>query len=318
MSKSAFPIGVFWSFVSAFLWGTTYIAGRSLMRNDSVDPVTLSILRFGCAGTLMWLVGLKLYGSKMFAFSRRDFVLMILQGTVGMAGMSFLIFWGQRSTAAVNSSMIMAAVPVMTMLGGLLFLDQKIRSGQYAGIAVATIGCFMVIKVIDLGGFHLSAFTTGDLLTFGSALCWATYSLWGRGTVRRVGGYVYTCYAMLGALPLLLALECINACNQQIRLPHSAAAWTVVAYMILFPTAGAFFAWNQAQRMIDLSLLNIMQYLTPVTVLALSWPILGEGFSLFQLTGAVLVILGVGVDPALIDEWKQRRRKSCSGPSITV
>ncbi|MGE4564315.1 MAG: DMT family transporter [Victivallaceae bacterium] len=314
MLKHPFAVGVFWSFASAFLWGTTYIAGRALMRSDSVDPVTMSILRFSVAGLLMWVVGLKLYGSRMFDFSRRDFLLMLAQGTVGMAGMSFLIFWGQRYTTAVNSSMIMTATPVMTMLGGAL-LGSKVRPIQYAGMAVATAGCFMVIKVIEPTGLHLAAFSLGDLLTFGAAVCWAVYSLWGRETVRRVGGYIYTTYVMLGALPLLLVLEAINF--RAIQMPQSFLSWAVVGYIILFPTAGAFFAWNQAQRLIDLSLLNIMQYLTPVTVLALSWPILGEGVSLFQLAGALLVIFGVGIDPALLEEWKRRRAKSCSTPPIT-
>ena len=48
-----------------------------------------------------------------------------------------------------------------------------------------------------------------------------------------------------------------------------------------------------------------MQYLTPVTVLVLSWPLLGEGFSLFQLAGAVLVLLGVGLDPSFLPHRKR-------------
>ena len=44
--------GVFWSFLSAFLWATVYVATRWLMRGEEakVDPVTLSLLRFGAGG----------------------------------------------------------------------------------------------------------------------------------------------------------------------------------------------------------------------------------------------------------------------------
>lgn len=74
---------------------------------------------------------------------------------------------------------------------------------------------------------------------------------------------------------------------------------------MLLPTAVASWARNMAQRLLSLPLLNIMQYLSPVTVLALSWPLLGESISLFRLAGALLVIFGVGIDPALLDEWKK-------------
>ena len=38
--------GFFWSLLSAFLWGTTYLAGRALMRDGGeIDPVTLSLIR---------------------------------------------------------------------------------------------------------------------------------------------------------------------------------------------------------------------------------------------------------------------------------
>ena len=47
-------LGVFWSFLSAFLWATVYVATRWLMRGEQakVDPVTLSLLRFSGGGLL--------------------------------------------------------------------------------------------------------------------------------------------------------------------------------------------------------------------------------------------------------------------------
>ena len=294
--------GFFWSFLSAFLWGTTYLAGRALMRDGGeIDPVTLSLIRFSGAGALMLAVG-GISGRKMFAFSRLDFLRMVCQGMIGMAGMSLFIFWGQQTTSAVNSSMIMTAVPVLILLGGLL-TGEKITPGQWIGMAVATVGCGIVIGVVTPAGVRFDAFRPGDLLTFGAAVCWTVYTLWGRRTVPRVGGYVYTTWVMLGAVPLLALLALLRPGSA--ALPGALPGRLLVGYITVFPTAVAFFAWNEAQRLIGLPLLNIMQYLTPVTVLVLSWPLLGEGFSLFQLAGAVLVLLGVGLDPSFLPHRKR-------------
>ncbi|MGE4565078.1 MAG: EamA family transporter [Victivallaceae bacterium] len=78
----------------------------------------------------------------------RTLLYILLQGTVDMAAMSCLVFWGQETTSAVNSSTIMASIPVMVMLAGLSSAE-KIRPIQYFGIALATAGCLVVIRIID-------------------------------------------------------------------------------------------------------------------------------------------------------------------------
>jgi drug/metabolite transporter (DMT)-like permease len=44
---------------------------------------------------------------------------------------------------------------------------------------------------------------------------------------------------------------------------------------------------------IELSLLNIMQYLTPITTILLSYFILNEKMTFFNLIGALLTLFGV-------------------------
>lgn len=287
-----FVLGFFLSFLSAFLWGTTYLSGRWLMRDSAIDPVTLSLIRFSGAGALMLAFGVMMK-KPMFSLSRREFFTIMLQGMIGMGGMSLFIFWGQRYTGAINSSMIMTSVPVMILLAGAV-LGEKVRGLQWIGMAIATVGCFMVIRLINPTGIQIDALSFGDLLIFGAAVCWTVYALWGRRTLKKVDGYIYTTYVMLGTVPFLLILEGVN--YQNIVLPSGITPWSIVAYLTIFPTAIAFFAWNEAQRLIGLGLLNIMQYLTPVTVLLLSLPLLGEGCTAFQVAGSVLVISGVALD----------------------
>ena len=47
--------GVLFSFLSAFLWATVYVATRFIMKggHGEVDPVTLSLLRFGAGGVIL-------------------------------------------------------------------------------------------------------------------------------------------------------------------------------------------------------------------------------------------------------------------------
>jgi drug/metabolite transporter (DMT)-like permease len=67
----------------------------------------------------------------------------------------------------------------------------------------------------------------------------------------------------------------------------------VILYLAVFPTAVAFFAWYEAMDKIELSLLNVMQYLTPVFTVALAWMLLGESFNLLNALGMIFVVGGV-------------------------
>ena len=129
-------LGVFWSFLSAFLWATVYVATRWLMRGEQakVDPVTLSLLRFSGGGLLLFLICLATTPKSLFALSGRDYLKVALLSQFSFVGMSVFLFWGQRYTTAINSSMIMSSAPVLTILLG-LFIGEKISLRQGIGMA---------------------------------------------------------------------------------------------------------------------------------------------------------------------------------------
>lgn len=293
---SSYRQGVFWSFASAFLWSTTFISSRYLMKGDSVDSVTLSLLRFLIGGILLLGLGAVFFRKKIFSVSPRDLAKLAGLGLLGIVGMSVFLFAGQRTTTAINSSMIMQLNPIIIMLGGFL-IGERAGVRQIVGIFMSLFGCLMVVDVISAKGFAYNPDNMkGDLLVLCSAGCWASYSLFGKGVVKRVGGYAATTWAMVfGALELLAiagAMALLNpgyTCNP----PDSPGQWSVVAYLGVFPTALAFFAWYEAMDKIELSLLNVMQYLTPVFTIFLAFFILGEKISLLNALGVLLVLAGV-------------------------
>ncbi|OGV31653.1 MAG: hypothetical protein A2020_05695 [Lentisphaerae bacterium GWF2_45_14] len=217
-------------------------------------------------------------------------------GLFGIVGMSVFLFAGQRTTTAINSSMIMQINPVMIMLGG-LFIGEKISARQVVGIFMSLLGCFLVVNIISAKGFAYSPENMkGDFLVLLSAGCWAFYSVFGKNVVKRTGGYAATTWAMVfGALELLVLVGIISIFNfnYEYKLPVFASQWWVIIYLGIFPTAVAFFAWYEAMDKIDLSLLSVMQYLTPVFTIFMAFFMLGEKISLLNGIGIALVLTGV-------------------------
>jgi drug/metabolite transporter (DMT)-like permease len=284
-------IGFFWSLASAFLWSTTFVCGRYLLGDGLVDPISLSFIRFAIGGGILFGLGILFFRKKLLSVSPADLFKLGGLGLLGVVGMSVFLFYGQEKTTAINSSMIMQVNPVIILFAGLL-IGETIGKKQIVGIALSLLGCFMILNIISLDGFNYEpSHVKGDALVFLSALCWAAYSVFGKKLVKKVGGYSATTWAMLfGALELLLFRLFLPL---DYHLPGNLFPWTIIVYLAVFPTAVAFFAWYEAMDKIDLSLLSVMQYLTPVFTIFLSWLFLGEKFTAWKFLGLCLVIVGV-------------------------
>jgi len=290
-SSSNSKSGILWSFTSAFLWSTTFVSARFLMKNQSIDPLSLSLFRFLLGSLVLFVIGCFIYRRKLFAITLKDIFKIMFLSLFGVVGMSSLLFLGQKTTSAINSSMIMSLCPVMILMIG-VFIGEKLSFFKISGILIALLGCLLVINVLTLTGFHYSPnLYTGDLYIFLAGLCWAIYSVFSKPLVLRLGGFINTVWSMLFGAAELIILRMFFLSDS--TLPDSNWDWLIVLYIAVFPTALAFLAWYKAMEKIDLHLLNVMQYITPVGTIILAYLLLGEKMNVLNLIGVVLVIAGI-------------------------
>ena len=290
MSGRHYRNGVLWAVLCNMLWSTTFVGARHLMANRSIDPVSLSLLRFAIGGALLAAIAWWAYGPKLFKVALADHLRLVGLAALGITGMSALLFWGQQSTTAINSSMIMQLSPVLILLLG-VFVGERITVRKAAGLGFSLLGCCLIINIVTASGFHYDPRgVKGDGLVFLSATCWALYSVWGKGVVTRVGGFVATVWTMAYGCLQLLA---IRLAMGPPTLPTATADWALVVYLAVFPTALAFYGWYEAWARIELSLLNVLQYLAPLFTMLLAVTLLGEKLTLLNAAGAGAVVFGV-------------------------
>lgn len=300
--------GVSWSLVSAFLWSTTFICSRYLLRDGRVDPVTLSMIRFVLGGSVLLGYGLCFHRDRLLSVSAKDMGRLAGLGLLGIVSMSVFLFVGQQTTTAINSSLIMQTNPIMIMFAG-VFIGERLRGLQIAGAFIALLGCLLVVEVITAKGLvynpnHLK----GDLFVVIAAASWAVYSVAGKPVVKRLGGMVASTWAMVfGALELVIVWAVFPSILPADRIwPAGSVSWSVIGYLSIFPTAIAFLAWYKAMNRISLPVLNIMQYLTPAFTIVLAWLLLGESITWLKSAGIVTILLGV-----LLTGLKSKKSRSC-------
>ncbi len=300
--RPGYRLGVFWSFLSAVLWGSTFVVARYMLEGGRADPLSLSLLRFAIGGSALLLLGAKQHAAELMRVRLSDVPKLMALGLFGMVGMSGLLFLGQRSTSAINASLIMQVCPILILLGGLA-IGERIRLRQALGIPLSFLGCLFVVEIIDAGGFRFdSGHLSGDLFVLAGAASWAIYTLAGKSIVARLGGYVASTLAMVcGALEFAAILLCVPGPRVW---PSDLASWLAVLYLALLPTAVAYFAWYEAMNRIELALLNVMQYLSPIVTILLAYFLLDENLTWSKSAGIALVLAGV----AITSGYGRRRR----------
>lgn len=295
--------GLGWALLSVFFWGSMFPVGRFLIGEQRIDPVSLGILRFAIGGTVLFLTGLLLFRRRMFALSRADRFRLPFQGLVGASLMALLLFIAQKEIPVINASMLEAIVPLQIFVIALLS-GKKGSLLQFTGLILGFIGCLLVLRVIDGSGFAPDALKSGDFLIFLSGLCWAVYTVWGRSTIQRIGGWVYSAWTLLwGAVWLLLYLP--FSPEKQIW-PADAVSWLWIFFFGIGPSALAFYGWNEAQKYISVALLSLNEYFVPMIAAAFGCLFLHESITLWQAAGSVIIIGAVLMEPDLFP----RRKKS--------
>ena len=173
---------------------------------------------------------------------------------------------------------------------------------QFAGLLLGFLGCLLVLRVINGDGIALKALKRGDLLIFLSGLCWALYTVWGRRTIQRIGGWIYSSWTLLwGAVWLILFLP---FSPDKVRLPGDPVSWGWILYFGIGPSALAFYGWNEAQKFIPVALLSLNEYFVPMIAAAFGYLFLHETITLWQAAGAILILGAVLMEPDLFPRKK--------------
>lgn len=294
--------GIFWAALSMVCWSVSFPIGRTLISRQMVDPVTLGMLRFGGGSLLMLAMGRFFHIRDMFRFSKKDAVILILLGGLGTALMGIFLFTAQKTVSSVNSSMIEALSPLLIFILGAC-MSRGFSFIQMLGLLSGFGGCLMVLRVIDGTGIHLDSYQFGDFLILMSSLCWSLYTVLGRPVVNRIGAYKFTAWTMLFGSAWLLGVDLCYPEN--VIFPSVPMAWGLIAFFAVFPTAVAFFAWNEAQNYISLALLSLSEYFTPFCTAMVAMVFLGESVTGLQIVGALIICGAVLIEPEVIEMMKK-------------
>jgi len=288
-------------FLTAVLWGGTFVAGR--IAAQDMGPAAGSFLRFAVASLLLIAMTWQVEG-RLPLPARRQLLPLFLLGLTGVAAYNIFFFLGLKLIPASRASLIVASNPVFIALGAALLFKERLTAARAAGIALCLTGAVIVISRGDISGLLGAGIGAGETFILGCIVSWVSYSLIGRGVLKEVSPLVAVAYACLIGTIILAAPAFAEGMIP--ALPgYSLTSWAAILFLGLLGSAVAFIWYYEGIKALGPTRAAVFINFVPVSGVLLGWLILDETVNLSLLFGAVLVISGA---------WLTNRTQAVKNP----
>lgn len=219
--------------------------------------------------------------------------LLIFLGLLGTPLTLIPLYEGIKLTSSIEASILTATGPLMVIVGGRLFLKEKISKNEMIGLVIAILGTLLLALeplISDGPGFKFSLL--GNLLILSSNVIWTAFLLLVKKL--KVDATKISLVSYLVAVPVfafLLFLEPATALiGTNLRAPEALFG---ISYMAIAGSIIAFWAYTKGQEYIEASEASIFTYLQPLFTFPLAYFWLHESVSNVGLVACLLIASGV-------------------------
>ena len=268
-------------------WSGNWITGRAL--RDAFDPVTLNFWRWVVATLVLAPFALPGLRANWKEIRRHAGILLLLSFT-GVVVFHSLVYFGLRSTAAVNAVLLNSSLPMFMLLCSWAIERERASARQVFGMLVSLAGILVIICRGDPTALLHLEFNVGDAWILLAMPIWGVYSVLLKRRPPGLGGIeLLFVIAVLGVLILAPAVALLHA---PLRRP-SAPEVLGVLYMGVFASVLAYICWNRGVAAIGANAAGFSVHLLPAfgTILAILF--LGETFAAFHAIGIATILAGV-------------------------
>ena len=275
--------------LTALFWSGNIVLGRAI-RAD-VPPLALAFWR--------WVVSLLLtlplalpHLRRQWPLLRRAWKPVVVLGLLGVGTYNTFAYIALQYTPATNVVLLNSVIPVATISLAALFLKQRLRRVQWAGVLLSLSGVAAIVSRGDFAALAGMRLNVGDLWMLGAIFAWAVYTL---GLQWRPEGVhpmlLLAAFVVVGLLALAPAYALEIAQGRLILVNSGALA--AIAYTGVFPGFIGYIFYNRAVGEVGASKASLFIHLMPVFGTLLAALFLAEIPRPYHYAGIALIISGI-------------------------
>jgi drug/metabolite transporter (DMT)-like permease len=285
-------------------WGFNQIAVKLVL--PDVPPMLQALSRSSGALPVLLIMGW-FRGVKFF---ERDGTLWAGVSCGLIFGIEFvLIYQGLLYTSASRAVVFLYIAPFFVALGSYIFLGERLRAAQWAGLALSFAGVALAIGVPQANVDAKVLF--GDLLIVCGGALWAATTLIVKATpLIRAPAEKGLGYQVMVSIPIFI----LAAWFRDERLTHmpSTLSLSLLAYQAFWVVGLTFTLWLALVKVYSASKLSAFTFITPLFGVVASYFILHDTLTLAFSAAALLVIAGL----YLVNRPESARAEVAPDPNV--
>ncbi len=275
--------------IALLLWSGTAIANKVAV--NYIDALSAGVLRSILAGVIATTIAIIL--RLPFPTTLRDVVILLISGFTSFAVWPALLSVGIEHTTASHAAMIMALIPVFTVLIATFIKGQKPRIGWWAGSSIAMGGAAVLVIArmdsLEQAPYHSSM--VGDLIILLGCLACSLGYVAGGKLSRRLGTVATTFWGLATTLVLLIPL--FGTLYNRTAWGHiPIEGWLALAWMTLLSSFAGYVLWFFALSRGGIRRIGSLQLAMPMITLVLAVLILDEKLTLVLMLSCAVIITG--------------------------
>jgi drug/metabolite transporter (DMT)-like permease len=282
---AAYSVGIFCWLLSSGV----YIAAKWV--SPEMPPWALCFWRVLIAWAILMPIVYRHFGAMVALVRARGLELLIIGG-IGLAICQGLIFVGLEHADATTAGIIIALIPIITMILARFILAEPMGRFQVIGSILAFAGIVVIIIKGSPAALLRLDFNPGELWIVAGAFCFSHYTVLLRRAkfdVNRLALLVLLLgAAALTALPFYL-FELVS----DERSTLNASGLIALAYVAIPGGAIMYYLFNRSIEALGAARAGVLLYIQTIFIAVLAYLILGEQLQRYHLEGASLIVAGL-------------------------
>ena len=269
-----------------FIWGSTWLAIRISL--ESFTPFLSGGLRFLIASIAIFII-MRLKGITL----QRDKLSVKLYLQMGFLSFVIpfgLVYWAEQFVPSGLASVLFGVYPFFVAIFSYFMIpNEKIGIGKTVGMILGFLGIIIIFS--DSFSFTLSDYLLGMFAVMLSGIMQAYIAV----TLKKYGKHLNP--LSMNFIPMLIAgitgtlIGLFAEDFSKVSIEENGIL--AVLYLAIFGSVVTFTSFYWLMKRIDVVILSLIAFITPIVALLLGWIFYNEVFTTHHLVGSALVLIGL-------------------------
>jgi len=271
-------------------WAGNFVLGRAM--SEQIPPISLAFWRWLLAALILLPFTVKPIWNERLII-KQHIVALIALSVTGISIHNTLVYIGLQTTLVTNGTLLNSFIPIFIIVLSRLFFHTKTSRLQLMGIVISLTGVILTLSELSLQKLFALSFNQGDIWILIAGLDWALYSvLLKYYKPQQLSNLSFLGISIIIGCLCLLPIYLWNPFNEA-SIQFNNEVLISLAYIALFPSVIAFFAWNYGIATVGANIGGQFIHLLPVFGAIMATIFLDESLQSYHFAGAILIGIGL-------------------------